>query len=96
MRRDLRGAFEAMLKDSVAENNACIKVENIRGPVLLLSATKDEICPSTPMSEKMMERLKSKKFKYYFEHIPIVGGHGEPLKHFDLVFNFLENNFVKK
>jgi uncharacterized protein len=96
MKRNLRGAFEAMLKDSAAESNACIKVENIRGPILLVSATKDEICPSTAMSEKMMERLKSKKFKYYFEHIPIVGGHGEPLKHFDLIFTFLENNFAKK
>jgi uncharacterized protein len=96
MKRNLRGAFEAMLKDSIAESDACIKVENIRGPILLVSATKDEICASTAMSEKMMERLKSKKFKYYFEHIPIVGGHGEPLKHFDLIFTFLENNFAKK
>jgi uncharacterized protein len=93
MKRDLRGTFEAMLKDSIAESKAFIKVENIRGPILLVSATKDEICPSTPMSEKMIERLKSKKFKYYFEHIPIIGGHGEPLKHFDLIFNFLETHF---
>ena len=96
MKRDLRGTFETMLKDSIAESNAFIKVENIRGPILLISATKDEICPSTPMSEKMILRLKSNKFKYYFEHIPIAGGHGEPLKHFDLVFTFLENNFAVK
>lgn len=96
MKRDLRGAFEAMLKDSIAERNSFIKVENIRGPILLISATKDEICPSTPMAEKMIERLKSKKFKYYYEHIPIVGRHGEPLKHFDLIFTFLENNFTAK
>ena len=96
MKRDLRGTFETMLKDSIAESNAFIKVENISGPILLISATKDEICPSTPMSEKMILRLKSNKFKYYFEHIPIVGGHGEPLKHFDLVFTFLENNFAVK
>jgi uncharacterized protein len=96
MKRDLRGAFVAMLKDSIAESNAFIKVENIGGPILLVSATKDEICPSTPMAEKMIERLKSKKFKYNFEHIPIVGGHSEPLKHLDLIFTFLENNFVSK
>ena len=96
MKRDLRGTFETMLKDSIAESKAFIKVENIRGTILLISATKDEISPSTPMSEKMILRLKSKKFKYHFEHIPIVGGHGEPLKHFDLVFTFLENNFVVK
>jgi dipeptidyl aminopeptidase/acylaminoacyl peptidase len=96
MNGDLRGTFEAMLTDSVAESHALIQVENIRGSILLVSATKDEICPSTPMSEKMMERLKSKNFKYNFEHIPINGGHAEPLKHFDLIFTFLEKNFAKK
>jgi uncharacterized protein len=96
MKRDLRGAFVAMLKDSIAESKAFIKVENIGGPILLVSATKDEICPSTPMAEKMIERLKSKKFKYIFEHIPIVGGHSEPLKHLDLIFTFLEKNFGTK
>jgi uncharacterized protein len=85
-----------MTKDSIAESKAFIKVENIKGPILLVSATKDEICPSTPMSDKMIERLKSKKFKYYNEHIPIVGGHGEPLKHFDLIFKFLETHFYKQ
>jgi dipeptidyl aminopeptidase/acylaminoacyl peptidase len=96
MNGDLRGTFEAMLTDSIAQSHALIKVENIRGPILLVSATKDEICPSTPMSEKMIERLKSKHFKYNFEHIPINGGHAEPLKHFDLIFTFLEKNFAKK
>ncbi len=96
MKRDLRGAFEAMLKDSIAESKAFIAVEKIRGPILLVSATKDEICPSTPMAEKMIVRLKSNKFKYHYQHIPIVGGHGEPLKHFDLIFAFLENNFSIK
>jgi uncharacterized protein len=93
MKGDLRGTFEAMLKDSIAERNALIKIEKIRGPILLMSATKDEICPSTPMSEKMMARLKSKAFKYKYEHIAIEGKHVEPLKHFDLIFTFLAQNF---
>lgn len=96
MSGNLRGTFEAMLKDSIAEKEALIKVENINGPILLISATEDEICPSTPMSEKMIARLKSKKFRYNFEHIAIDGGHAEPLKHFDLIFTFLENNFAEK
>lgn len=95
MKRDLRGAFEAMLADSTAEESALIKVENINGPILLVSATKDEISPSTPMSEKMIERLKRNRFKYNFEHIAVDGGHAEPLKHFDLIFSFLERNFAK-
>jgi len=96
MKRDLRGTFVAMLKDTIAEEKALIKVENINGSVLLVSATKDEICPSTPMAEKMITRLKANKFKYSFEHVAIEGGHTEPLKHFDLIFKFLETNFVKK
>lgn len=95
MKRDLRGAFEAMLKDKTAEEKASIKVENIGGAILFLSATKDEICPSTPMADMMMERLKNKKFNYYYEHKAIEGGHAEPLKYFDLVFLFLEKNFMK-
>ncbi len=96
LKRDLRGAFETMLKDSIAEAKALIKVEKINGPVLLISATRDEICPSTPMSEKMMQRLESKKFGFYKEHIAIEGGHAEPLKHFDMVFAFLEKWFPVK
>lgn len=95
MKRDLRGAFEAMLKDTIAVEKAIIKVENIKGTVLLLSATKDEICPSTPMAEMMIERLKGKKFEYHYEHKAIEGGHSEPLKHFDIVFEFFNKYFGK-
>ena len=96
LKRNLRGTFEAMLKDSIASEKAVIKVENINGPVLLVSATKDEICPSTAMAEKMITRLKNNKFKHYFEHVAIEGRHAEPLKHFDLIFKFLETNFVSR
>ncbi|MBB4807133.1 dipeptidyl aminopeptidase/acylaminoacyl peptidase [Chryseobacterium defluvii] len=96
MKRDLRGAFESMLKDSIAAEKAIIKIENIKGPVLFLSATKDEICPSTPMAETMMERLKNKQFKFNYEHKVFEGSHSEPLKHFDLIYKFLEANFAIK
>ncbi len=93
MKRDLRGAFEAMLKDTLAEQKALIKIENINGPVFFLSATKDEICPSTPMSDKMETRLKTNRFKYHYEHTALIGGHAEPLKHFDKIFEFLDKYF---
>ncbi|MBV6878551.1 acyl-CoA thioester hydrolase/BAAT C-terminal domain-containing protein [Epilithonimonas ginsengisoli] len=96
MKNDLRGGFEAMLHDQTAEDKALIKVENINGSILLLSATKDEIIPSTPMSEKIINRLKEKKFKHKAEHIQIDGSHAEPLKHFDKVFSFLDENFKNK
>jgi pimeloyl-ACP methyl ester carboxylesterase len=96
MKKDLRGTFAAMLKDTTAVEKATIKVEQIRGAVLFLSATKDEVCPSTPMAEAMITRLKNNNFKYHHQHIAIEGGHSAPLKQFDLIFNFLDTNFLSK
>ena len=93
MKRDLRGAFTAMLQDTVAAQSAAIRVERIKAPILLLSATTDEIAPTTPMCINMMARLKRHHFPYPYEHHAIAGGHAEPLKHFDLVFAFLKKNF---
>lgn len=96
LKRDLRKTFEAMLRDTLSVEKAAIKVEQINGPVLFLSATRDEVCPSTPMAEMMNERLASKKFKYHHEHKAFEGRHAEPLKHFETVFTFLETHFLKK
>ena len=96
VKRDLRLAFDTMLKDTAAVEKALIKVEQINGPVLLVSATKDETWGSTPMSEAIMKRLKTKNFSHYYEHIAIEGGHTEPLKHFDKIFEFLKKHFEKE
>ncbi|AXG68947.1 hypothetical protein KORDIASMS9_01166 [Kordia sp. SMS9] len=97
MKRDLRGAFETMLQDTEAEKNALIQIEKIQAPILLISATEDEIAPTTPMCNKMMNRLKYHHFTYEAVHINIVGSHAAPLNHFELVFNFLKHKFpVKK
>lgn len=93
MEHKLRETFEAMLKDTAAEEKALIPVEKINAPILFLSATRDEIAPTQPMCDKMEARLKASKFKYHHEHIAIEGSHAEPLKHFDLVFKFLAENF---
>jgi pimeloyl-ACP methyl ester carboxylesterase len=90
IKRNLRGAFEAMMKDTVAEEKALIKVESIRGAILLLSATNDQIIPAVSMGEKIVERLKNNQFKYPYKHIVLEGMHDEPMKHFDLIFEFLE------
>jgi pimeloyl-ACP methyl ester carboxylesterase len=93
IQRNLRAAFEAMLSDSLATQKALIPVEKIQGNILFLSATQDEICPSTPMCEQMMARLKEHHFKYQSEHLPIEGGHAAPLSHFEAVFAFLKKYF---
>lgn len=93
MKRDLRGAFEAMLKDTVSEQKALIQVERINGPVLLLSATKDEMIPAVDMGNKMVKRLKENNFGYFYEHLVYEGSHAEPTKHFDAIFDFLQHHF---
>lgn len=94
--RDLRSAFEIMLEDKEAVKKALIKVENINGPILLISAKKDEMWPSTEMSNEIVERLKTKQFRHAYEHIADEGGHTEVLDYFDTVLAFLEKNFKGK
>lgn len=81
-----------MLEDEEAVKKAEIQVENINGPVLIISGNDDDQWPATSMSNRIMERLKEHNFKHYKEHIILDGGHVEPLKQFNLVFDFLEEH----
>ena len=85
-------AFSMMLEDKIAVKNAEIKVENINGPILILSGKDDDQWPASAMSDKIIERLKTNDFKYYNKHVILNGGHTEPLKHFNLVYDFLEKH----
>jgi len=49
--------YERALADEAAVSNATIPVERINGPVLLLSAGKDTVWPSSQMSREIMARL---------------------------------------
>lgn len=93
IKRDLRTAFDTMLNDKASVEKALIHVEHINGPVLLLSATQDEMWGSTPMADTIMARLKQHNFIHPYEHVAIEGGHTAPLKHFDKIFDFLANHF---
>ncbi len=93
---DLHRAFSMMLEDEEAVRLAEIEVEKINGPILILSAQSDEQWPATFMSQQIVKRLKNKNFKYYFEHIELVGGHIEPLNHFDKVYSFLDEHIASK
>jgi hypothetical protein len=46
--------------------------------------------------EVLMAQQPKWAFEYTIDHIAIEGGHSEPLKHFDLVFDFLEKHFPAK
>jgi uncharacterized protein len=90
---NLREAFEIMLEDTAAVSKALIKVENIRGVVLCMSANQDEMWPSTEMSTLVMKRLEDHNFPYTHEHIVVEGGHMEPLDEFDQIITFIKTNY---
>ena len=96
LKGDLYTAFSMMLEDEEAVKNAEILVENINGPILILSGKEDDQWPSTSMSNQLIERLKEKNFKHFNQHIILNGGHIEPMKHFDLVYDFLEKHLPAK
>lgn len=91
---NLYGAFEKMLANKDAVATAAIPVEKINGPVLLMSATHDELWPSTRMSNNMMQRLTRSNFPYIHVHEAIPGPHAAPLAHFDDVEAFLAAHFL--
>jgi pimeloyl-ACP methyl ester carboxylesterase len=90
---DLLRVSEIMLEDAVAVERAAIPVEDINGPILLVSATRDEFWPSRAMADAMMQRLDARQFPFAHEHLAIEGGHAEPLKHFDRIEAFLDAQF---
>ena len=93
LKGDLYAAHSIMLEDEEAARRAEIAVENINGPVLILSGENDEQWPAPEMSDRIINRLQSNNFKFYYSHIKLDGGHAAPLKHFDLVYDFLEQHF---
>lgn len=93
LRSDVHAAFSVMLQNDEAVASAEIAVERINGPILLVSATRDEMWPSTQMSEAMVRRLQAAGFPHHYEHLAIDGDHAEPLKHFDRILGFLNEHF---
>lgn len=92
---DYRKAHELALEDKEAVAAATIMVENINGPVLLISGENDHVWPSAEMSAEVMDRLKKKKFKHKYHHIMVPNGnHFQPQNDYHLqVVEFLDMNF---
>jgi uncharacterized protein len=91
---DLRAVFTRIRADADAFATAAIPVERIAGPVLFVSATRDEFWPSREMADAMMQRLGAHAFAHAHEHIAIDGGHAAPLDHFDRIEAFLAQALV--
>ena len=68
--------FELSLQNRTAVDAAYIPVEKINGPILLISATHDEIWPSKLMSEQIVRRLAEKRYSFGVEHLNYDTGHG--------------------
>ncbi len=64
------------LRNEAAVERATIPVENIRGPILLVSGTDDQMWPSSVLADIAMRRLESKGFSFPFSHLKYEGaGH---------------------
>ena len=92
LKGDLYTAHKMMLEDDEAIRKAEIHVENINGAILILSGENDDQWPASEMSDQLIKRLESKHFKHYKKHIKLDGGHIAPLKHFNLVYDFLDKH----
>lgn len=68
--------FELSLRNERAVAAATIKVENINGPILLISASEDEIWPSKVMAEAIVVRLAHHDFAHAHRHLTYRTGHG--------------------
>jgi dienelactone hydrolase len=64
-----RNLFRAGLRNHPAIDQAAISVENMRGPLLLVSGGDDHLWPAAEMSEAILARLKNKNFAHAAEHL---------------------------
>jgi dienelactone hydrolase len=66
---DYLAYFWLSLADSEAEARATIPVENISGPILLISGGDDQLWPSTYMADRLMGRLDARGFPHPYVHL---------------------------
>lgn len=59
--------YDRLLDTEMNESNT-IKVENINGPILLISAHEDVMWPSERMGNLIVNRLKDNDFKFTCHH----------------------------
>lgn len=72
----MRDMFRTTLKDHKHLAEATIPVENIQGPILLISGDDDQMWPSTLFSELIMQRLADQQHPYADRHLHYPGaGH---------------------
>ncbi len=87
---------EALAGAGTAAEPARIPVEKIQGAVLLLSARKDEMWPSTEMCDNIVARLKEQIFPHACKHVAYDTGHsvGASREHWIEITTFLRTHYV--
>ncbi|MEM7364689.1 MAG: alpha/beta fold hydrolase [Pseudomonadota bacterium] len=64
-----RNLYVESMQQTEMVNKAAIPVENIKGPILIISGTDDQAWPSDMFGDRIMERLKHHNFPYHYQHI---------------------------
>ncbi|MEE3488380.1 MAG: acyl-CoA thioester hydrolase/BAAT C-terminal domain-containing protein [Bulleidia sp.] len=78
---DMLFHYQKIMEDA-KDPDVCIKVENIKGPILLLSGGEDVMLPSNQICRIIMKRLQENHFAYPYKHCnyPILSHYVTPLK----------------
>jgi uncharacterized protein len=83
--------YQRSLDTLPAHQEAIIPVENINGPVLLVSGKADALWPSATMADQVIARLDGKNFRYAHEHVAYPdAGHVAPIPPTDFPLEQLE------
>ena len=61
--------YKLSLTQTEAVERAIIEVENINGPVLIITGKEDRMWPSSQMGDMIIERLKENNFPHWYQHI---------------------------
>ena len=100
-----RPFYERALEDETAVAAASIAVENISGPVMLISGDDDQLWPSTRLSEVAMKRLRAYDHPFPYEHlrykeaghtivVPGTGPNGNQISSFNVGGSTRANNLA--
>jgi hypothetical protein len=93
---ELRKIHERALLNQSELEPAMIPVEKIQGAILLMSGRRDQMWPSTYMSEQIIDRLAAKGFSYPYEHMAFDANHSSYLLKADClqkIYSFLKKNY---
>lgn len=85
---EFKELFEKALTNEQMVEKAAIPVEQINGPILLLSGKRDKILPGTFMARQIIHRLEKHGFAHPYNHIAFEKGH------FGLFFREIAHEFL--